>query len=63
MIKMIKGDFHVVEYLGWETTYTEVSKPCSRLEPKLIPKLKGVGFALPHTYKMVFLIDCAYRET
>ena len=33
VIKMIKGDFHVVEYLGWETTYTEVSKPCSRLEP------------------------------
>ena len=25
VIKMIKGDFHVVEYLGWETTYTEVS--------------------------------------
>ena len=24
VIKMIKGDFHVVEYLGWETTYTEV---------------------------------------
>ena len=21
---MIKGEFHVVEYLGWETTYTEV---------------------------------------
>ena len=25
VIKMIKGDFHVVEYLGWETTYTEVN--------------------------------------
>ena len=24
VIKMIKGDFHVVEYLGWETTYTEI---------------------------------------
>ena len=24
VIKMIKGEFHVVEYLGWETTYTEV---------------------------------------
>merc|ERR1719361_455875 len=24
IIKMIKGDFHVVEYLGWETTYTEI---------------------------------------
>ena len=23
-VKMIKGDFHVVEYLGWETTYTEI---------------------------------------
>ena len=24
LIKMIKGDFHVVEYLGWDTTYTEI---------------------------------------
>nr|CAD7256712.1 unnamed protein product [Timema shepardi] len=24
IIKMIKGDFHVVEYLGWENTYTEI---------------------------------------
>ena len=24
IVKMIKGDFHVVEYLGWETTYTEI---------------------------------------
>uniref|UniRef100_A0A6M2DZ12 Putative synaptic functional regulator fmr1 isoform x6 n=1 Tax=Xenopsylla cheopis TaxID=163159 RepID=A0A6M2DZ12_XENCH len=23
-IKMVKGDFHVVEYLGWESTYTEI---------------------------------------
>lgn len=21
---MVKGDFHVVEYLGWESTYTEI---------------------------------------
>lgn len=24
---MIKGDFHVVEYLGWESTYTEIVPP------------------------------------
>merc|ERR1719357_592549 len=30
---MIKGDFHVVEYLGWETTYTEIV-PSDRLRPK-----------------------------
>ena len=32
-MKMIKGDFHVVEYLGWETTYTEIV-PSDRLRPK-----------------------------
>ncbi|XP_046671968.1 synaptic functional regulator FMR1 isoform X3 [Homalodisca vitripennis] len=26
-VKMIKGDFHVVEYLGWENTYTEIVSP------------------------------------
>ena len=31
IVKMIKGDFHVVEYLGWETTYTEIV-PSDRLE-------------------------------
>jgi hypothetical protein len=30
---MIKGDFHVVEYLGWETTYTEIV-PFERLRAK-----------------------------
>jgi len=33
IVKMIKGDFHVVEYLGWETTYTEIV-PSDRLRPK-----------------------------
>lgn len=33
LVKMIKGDFHVVEYLGWETTYTEIV-PSDRLRPK-----------------------------
>ncbi|GLH13602.1 Synaptic functional regulator FMR1 [Gryllus bimaculatus] len=33
IIKMIKGDFHVVEYLGWENTYTEIV-PSDRLRPK-----------------------------
>ncbi|XP_049785210.1 LOW QUALITY PROTEIN: synaptic functional regulator FMR1 [Schistocerca cancellata] len=33
IIKMIKGDFHVVEYLGWESTYTEIVGS-ERLRPK-----------------------------
>ncbi|XP_063243776.1 fragile X messenger ribonucleoprotein 1 homolog isoform X6 [Bacillus rossius redtenbacheri] len=33
IIKMIKGDFHVVEYLGWESTYTEIVAS-DRLRPK-----------------------------
>lgn len=33
VIKMFKGDFYVVEYLGWETTYTEIVAS-DRLRPK-----------------------------
>ncbi|XP_013786530.1 fragile X mental retardation syndrome-related protein 1-like isoform X2 [Limulus polyphemus] len=33
VVKMTKGDFHVVEYLGWETTYTEIV-PSDRLRHK-----------------------------
>ncbi|KAF8766923.1 WD repeat-containing protein 44 [Argiope bruennichi] len=33
VVKMTKGDFHVVEYLGWETTYTEIV-PSDRLRLK-----------------------------
>ena len=33
VIKMYKGDFYVVEYLGWETTYTEIVAS-ERLRPK-----------------------------
>ena len=38
IVKMIKGDFHVVEYLGWETTYTEIvpSDRWVKIQPKLI---------------------------
>ncbi|XP_071450905.1 RNA-binding protein FXR1 isoform X4 [Hetaerina americana] len=32
-IKMIKGDFVVVQYLGWDNTYTEIV-PADRLRPK-----------------------------
>lgn len=33
VVKMTKGDFHVVEYLGWDNTYTEIV-PLDRLRPK-----------------------------
>jgi len=32
-VSMIKGDFHVVEYLGWDTKYTEIV-PSERIRPK-----------------------------
>jgi len=35
VIKMYKGDFYVVEYLGWETTYTEIVDSV-RLRPKSV---------------------------
>ncbi|XP_076348030.1 RNA-binding protein FXR1-like isoform X2 [Tachypleus tridentatus] len=42
VVKMTKGDFHVVEYLGWETTYTEIV-PSDRLRHKNTnpPIMKG----------------------
>jgi len=44
IVKMIKGDFHVVEYLGWETTYTEIV-PSDRLRPKSMePPITGTTF-------------------
>jgi len=44
IVKMIKGDFHVVEYLGWETTYTEIV-PSDRLRPKsLEPPITATTF-------------------
>lgn len=33
ILKMTKGSFHVVEYVGWETTCTEIV-PSDRLRPK-----------------------------
>ncbi|XP_046396363.1 fragile X mental retardation syndrome-related protein 1-like isoform X4 [Ischnura elegans] len=33
IIKMMKGDFVVVQYLGWDNTYTEIV-PAERLRPK-----------------------------
>jgi len=38
VIKMFKGDFFVVEYLGWETTYTEIVVS-ERLRPKSVEPL------------------------
>ncbi|XP_077515500.1 synaptic functional regulator FMR1 isoform X6 [Amblyomma americanum] len=32
-VKMTKGDFHVVEYQGWDTAYSEIV-PSDRLRPK-----------------------------
>ncbi|XP_026273823.1 fragile X messenger ribonucleoprotein 1 homolog isoform X2 [Frankliniella occidentalis] len=33
IVKMTKGDFNVVEYLGWDNTYTEIV-PLDRVRPK-----------------------------
>ncbi|KAJ1529300.1 hypothetical protein ONE63_006096 [Megalurothrips usitatus] len=33
IVKMTKGDFHVVEYLGWDNTYTEIV-PMDRVRQK-----------------------------
>ena len=44
IILIHQGDFHVVEYLGWETTYTEIV-PSDRSEMILIFVINIVIFA------------------
>ena len=50
VIKMIKGEFHVVEYLGWETTYTEV-RTCQAG----IVKVKNRVFAVITNFHFIIL--------
>jgi len=67
VIKMIKGEFHVVEYLGWETTYTEIV-PIERLrvkstEPGLTPRtFTKFDIALPGEIKDFYNITPADRH-
>lgn len=50
VIKMFKGDYYVVEYLGWETTYTEIVDSV-RLRPKSVePPITAHTF---FTFKVV----------
>lgn len=51
MIKMIKGEFHVVEYLGWETTYTEIV-PFERLRVKSTEPHIGPRTFVRHSVKL-----------
>uniref|UniRef100_A0A336JX16 CSON002939 protein n=1 Tax=Culicoides sonorensis TaxID=179676 RepID=A0A336JX16_CULSO len=44
VIKMIKGEFLVVEYLGWDNSYTEIVS-CDRLRPKnMNPPITNTSF-------------------
>lgn len=41
---MIKGDFHVVEYLGCQTTYTEIVPPERMRQKNTNPPIDGKTF-------------------
>lgn len=64
---MTKGDFHVVEYLGWETTYTEIV-PSDRLRLKNInqPITKGTfhqfEIPVPEDVQEYSKVESAHKE-
>lgn len=41
---MIKGEFHVVEYVGWESTYTEIVNPERLRHKNLNPPIDSNTF-------------------
>ncbi|CAL1278157.1 unnamed protein product [Larinioides sclopetarius] len=67
VVKMTKGDFHVVEYLGWETTYTEIV-PSDRLRLKNTnqPITKGTfhqfEIPVPEDVQEYSKLDMAHKE-
>ncbi|XP_054711247.1 fragile X messenger ribonucleoprotein 1 homolog isoform X4 [Uloborus diversus] len=67
VVKMTKGDFHVVEYLGWETTYTEIV-PSDRLRLKNTnqPITKGTfhqfEIPVPEDVQEYAKVDSAHKE-